>query len=162
MKKVLLSLSILALSLSAFADPTKAVQKQLEANYALFAKAWQKRDLEPTFKLMTDDFTAVGMNPGGKAIGRADMIAQTKLLLAADHITWPRKVVSVNVKGSEAIAVVDGHFTGMMADKKGEKPHKFELIAETRDTWVLIGKNWKFKRMEVLSSARKMDGKALK
>jgi ketosteroid isomerase-like protein len=160
--KTLLTLTICTgLAVSAMAS-TKSVRKQLEADYSLFAKAWHNKDLGPTEKFMTEDFTAVGMDPSGKALGRDEMNAHTKQLLVADHITWPRHILSVDVHGGEAVAVVDGHFTGLMPAQKDGKRHKFELIAKTRDTWVLVGKEWKFKKMEIVKSSMKMDGKAMK
>ena len=162
MKRVIGWVLCFSIAGSAVAASDKAVRKALEADYALFARAWQKKDLAPTYKLMTDDFTALGVGPNGKAVGKAQMIEQTKQLLAADHITWPRRILELKVSGKTAVAVVDGHFTGMMPDRSHGKPHKFEILAKTRDTWVLVGKEWKFKKIEIVSSTMKSDGKELK
>ncbi len=149
-------------SLVAHATSRHDARRQLEADYALFSLAWQHKDLDGTYQFLTDDFSAVGMDASGKAIGRKQMIAQTKQLLAADHITWPRHILSLTVHGREAIAIVDGHFTGMMPARNGGKSSKLELIAKTKDTWLLVGDIWKFKRMEILNSAMKIDGNTMK
>jgi len=138
-----------------------SVRAQLEAKYKEFSTAWERKDLAPTFSAMTSDFTATGMTPDGKAIGREAMIAQTKSLLVATDIHWPRKIVSVSVHGPTAVAVVDGHFSGLMPGPKGVK-QRLDLIATTRDTWVKVDKVWKFKRMEIIKSSMKMDGKVVK
>jgi hypothetical protein len=150
------------LGASSFAAPVIPLRAQLEANYALFASAWHAKNLGPTYSLMTDDFTAVGMDTSGKAIDRKQMIARTKQLLAADHITWPRHILSVSMHDKMSVAMVDGHFTGMMRGQNGTKPSKLEILAKTKDTWVLVGKTWKFKRMEIVSSTMKVDGKPMK
>ena len=161
MNRPIIFATVALIAASAFAWPTKCVRKQLEENYAFFAKSWKKKDLEPTYKYMTDDFTAVGMEPGGKVIDRDTMIERTKQLLAADGITWPRKVLSVKVHGETAVAIVDGHFTGMMPTGQAGKAQKFELIAKTKDTWVRIGREWKFKKMEIVESKVMIDGKVV-
>jgi len=138
------------------------VRAQLEAKYKLFSQAWARRDLSPTYSMMTGDFTATGMTPDGKSIGRDAAIAQTKPLLVASDISWPRKIVSVSAQGLTAVATVEGHFSGLMPGQNGAKPQRLELFATTRDTWVKVGSDWKFKRMEIVKSSTKIDSKPMK
>jgi ketosteroid isomerase-like protein len=135
----------------------KAATKGIQARYDLLDHAFRKKDPSVLDDYMTDDFTTD--SPDGKTLHSKEAASHIKgLMMASQNAKWPRKVTKVTFEGSDAVAIVDGHFEGSIPGPDG-KPHVTELTTTVEDTWAHTAKGWRIRRSHMLKMNMKMDGK---
>lgn len=156
--RVPIVLCLLTVSSLAHADE-KAVKSILIANYAKFAAAFQKNDIEAMSNMLTQDYTTIQSD--GNKIDRATVIAifrqQRKSLLST---TMNSKIDKLTVQGSKAIVIVHIRTAGVISDAQGQH-HTLVANAVSRDTWVKTGSSWKLKSNEARKATAIMDGKPM-
>jgi ketosteroid isomerase-like protein len=159
MKKLIPVLALVTLVAAAQAGPNDAVKKQLTANYKAFSTAFQTKNIDSVAGLMTDDYTVV--QPGGQIAKKAQIVATFKQEAAMMSDTkWVRTITNLTTKGNQAIAIVDGNFTGHLAGQDG-KAHDFKLVATTQDTWTKTPKGYKLQKSVVQKNVVTIDGKVM-
>lgn len=134
-------------------------RREVQARYDALDRAF--RDHKPAVldDVMTADFS--GESPEGRHLGQADAVGQMRgLMRQATHAQWPRRIVQFRLEGADAIATVEGHFTG---DLRGpdRKSHRTELISTVEDTWTKGPKGWQIRRSRVVKVSMKRDGKTI-
>ena len=132
-----------------------SVRKQLTANYAAVTRALARHDIAGVSELLAYDYRAIG--PNGDSVDRQHVLSDfSRQMNAMNHITWPRTIKSLSVKGPSALAVVDGHLSAITVSKP---PHRLELIATTQDSWVRSSAGWRLKSSRLVRSKMLLDGK---
>ena len=159
MKKLAPVLVLAIACASAQAASNDSVKKQLTANYAAFSKAFQTKNMSTVAGLMTDDYVVV--QPGGKTSNKTEILQdfnqQAGMINGAK---WDRKITKLTVSGKQAVAIVDGNFSGNMAGQDG-KPHVFRLIATTQDTWTKTPSGYRLQKSVVQKNKVTIDGKEM-
>ncbi len=152
-------LSLLAVGSQVHADD-KAIQKALIANYAKFDQAFLKNNLTAFLGMLTPDYAHVEAN--GQRMDRTAMIASFKSERAAiQSPVVQSKLQSLSTKDNQIVATVQEHLSGIMADPRSKEPHKLEIDATSKDTWVKQGSVWKLKLDQVITQTILVDGKPL-
>ncbi len=159
MKKLIPVLLLVTLFAAAQGGPNDALKKQLAANYKAFGTAFQTKNIESAASLMTDDYTVV--QPNGQVATKPQIVATFKQEAAMmSDVKWTRTITNLTTKGKQAIAIVDGNFTGHLAGQDG-KPHDFKLVATTQDTWTKTAKGYMLQKSVVQKNVVTIDGKVM-
>ena len=137
----------------------KTVRKEIQARYDALDRGFRKKDPSVFANLMTEDFTTE--SPDGKPLGREAAISAFEgLMMGAQHAKWPRKIVKLTLNGSEAIAIISGHFEGGLPGPDG-KPHDTELLSTVEDTWTHTAHGWEIRRSHTVNMSMKRDGELI-
>jgi len=156
--RIPLVLCLLAMSCLAHADE-KEVRSVLTANYARFAAAYHKQDIEAMSNFLTQDYTATQFN--GQKLSRAATIAAIRQQCASmTSATMAHKIDKLTVKGSEAIVIIHARTSGTISDPQG-RHHMLVAVGVSKDTWAKTGSGWKIKSEVTQKATVTMDGKPL-
>ena len=159
MKKLIPVIALVTLVAAAQAGPNDALKKQLAANYKAFGTAFQTKSIDSVANLMTDDYKVV--QPNGKVATKPEIVATFKQEASMmSDVKWVRTITNLTTKGNQAIAIVDGNFTGHIAGQDG-KPHDFKLVATTQDTWTKTPKGYKLQKSVVQKNVVTFDGRVM-
>jgi ketosteroid isomerase-like protein len=159
MKKSLLILAALSCFSIGFADNVQVVRKALDANYKTVSAALKGNKIDKVAALLTDDYIVV--EKGGQQMNKSQVITQFRGLAGQlQNTKWQRTIKSVTLNGNQAIAIVDGKFSGDVKAQDG-KVHSLTQNATTKDTWIKTAKGYRLQRSEVQKNSMAMDGKVL-
>jgi Domain of unknown function (DUF4440) len=143
----------------------RSVRRELEALYGQFAHAVKQDERYAMKRLFldhsTNDFRMKLEN--GKTLSREDAAeAMEEGPMAAARFTGQDyRILSLTLKGSEAIVLFKDRTTAVIDDPEGNT-HKIVSLSTTRDTWVKTPEGWQARLTEVLSSKTFLDGKEYK
>jgi ketosteroid isomerase-like protein len=165
MRRVRLSLSLLAAAIAALSRPSaaqnaNAVRAQLERRYAENAGAFKRWDINGIMALRAPDFHAVG--PDGAVSDRKEMELRTQSLLNGIK-KWnaiEQVMDSLRVSGDTAFVTMSQHL-----DRQALRPdnelHHVETWATQRETWMRINGKWYLARVDQVRNQRRLvDGKS--
>jgi ketosteroid isomerase-like protein len=158
MFRSVLVLGLLVIGGLAHADD-KAVREILKANYARFAEAYRKNNIEAVSSFLTPDYTSTQSN-GQKLTREATIKALRQQRASLSGATIENKIDKLTVKGSQAIAIVHARMSGTIADPQGKR-HTLVAIAVSTDTWIKTASGWKIKSDVAQQETLKMDGKLM-
>ncbi|MBS1716146.1 MAG: nuclear transport factor 2 family protein [Armatimonadetes bacterium] len=131
-------------------------QKAIQAEYDRMTQAFIKKDFATFKTIMTDDFTATAQ---GKTVNRDHVVKDFQGMRGHfSNIKWAKKILSVKETGSSAEVSVVGNMSGSL-ESPDKKSHAFTLKAETIDTWIKVGKDWKLQKSVTSKITTSFDGK---
>lgn len=160
MKRALMFILAVACVAVASADNPQAVKKQLQANYNAISQAVKNNKVDKLGSMLTDDYTAVQKN--GQSLTKQQVMTEFKGLASQLRNTkWVRTVKSVALSGNQAVAIVDGNFSGQITDPRDNKTHSLSQVATSKDTWIKKGGKYLLQKSEVQKNTMTMDGKAM-
>lgn len=155
--KALSTLSIVLISVSAFAD----LKSDTKYAYLQVDKAFMSKDSKAlekaTRSLVTSGFKSY---QNGRALSYDEMIAEMKVAYGQfKKVTLSKAtILSAKETGSRATSVTSRTLAGILvgADKK---THKVTMSVITDDRWVKVGNDWKLNSMTWTKQTMTLDGK---
>lgn len=121
---------------------TSAVRRAIVAAYARLADAVSAKDFDAFQALRVDDFATIP--PDGPPRNGAFMAARARGLLAGIQppIETRNDILSLTVRGNEAIATVRQHFSRRQPNPQGVL-RRMETAVTQRETWRHTAQGWK-------------------
>lgn len=146
----------LTLALTAVPAVQGALQKEISANYAAISQAFVKRDETKIESFFARDYKIV--QPNGQGLAHDHVLqAMRWQMKAMQHPHWDRKVRSVTLTGGQAVAIVDGDFSGTIVAPDG-RSHVVRQVSTSKDVWIKTPKGYRLRQSQVLKSSATMDG----
>ncbi len=132
------------------------VKHDIEANYEKMAAAMHRKDADAAGKFLAPEYTRVLK---GKPVNRAQFIEfERKALGRVTSVDTSRKIVSLTVKGPEAIVICQ-IATKTVLPGPDAKPHHFDTQEKREDIWAKHGNAWLLRHVQVLKEQALLDGK---
>jgi ketosteroid isomerase-like protein len=141
-------------------DPAR-VQREIEAQYAKLADAFQREDLAGILSFRTPDMYAVG--PDGRRMDYAQMAdyARGWLELNKQPIRVKSTIREVVMNGPDEAAVTVYQQGSRRQDLAGAE-RTMEHSVTQRETWVRTPNGWRIQRVDSVTGQRKwVDGKEI-
>jgi hypothetical protein len=160
--RVTASIGALALVLvvSARADSTADVQKNLQQIYNKRDAAREKKDIQGSLSALTPNFVFVSTD-GQK--GDAKLLKQklSPLFAFMQSVKSKSDIQKLALKGKEATATVKQHLDMLVVDPQTQQPRKFSLDATSEDLWTKTPSGWLQKRLTTKTEKAMLDGKSI-
>lgn len=161
MKRIALVVSclalLMALSAAAFAEP---VPKDIQALYAKFGAATEKKDLAALGKLVTPDFVVVTEKGKTQTLEQVKQTLQFQLAIL-QNLRSKYTVAKATVKGKTASATTQSTMSGEIKNAKTNVVQKVKVTAKSQDTLLKTAEGWKLKKLVVLAQTATIDGKPI-
>lgn len=158
---LLAAAAVVATATVARADEAET-RKALEDVYAAVDASLMKADADAIMAHEADDFTQVKKD--GKVLNKEE--ADAKLVQAMKDLPGIGKVTGVKTTMDKFEANGDAEATVEVTDKmalnvtdKDGVQHAVVILAQSRETWVKVGDDWKIKKSVELDSSTTVDGK---
>ena len=157
MRKSILAVALLVVSLPVFGQIDKKAEKELLVSYQKVVTALKKKDVKAVMSMMTPDATATEM---GQTMNRAQFEQMLKQSLGMMEFE------SMSVKFTKVVVkrdIADTEYTEIAKSKiKGPdgKVSMTEMVSKYKTTFQKIGNDWKMKASTTLGQPEmKVDGK---
>jgi hypothetical protein len=149
-----------------------AVRRELEAQYARWARAHTARDISALQRFMEEETTPDFIFKGPRRTHTRKQELETYRPVREGKEPWaPAReyrttVDRLTVRGSEALAVVTDRAVSIVQDPKitGDptgKRHVLTMERTNRDTWIKTAAGWKLQKRAVLTGKQSLDRKPL-
>jgi hypothetical protein len=145
------------------ATDQSSVRRELEALYGQYSKALRRDDSGYSLKRWfldhtTEDFL---LKQDGKKLSREEAAEKLEEQAIARFTGYDYRIVSLTVKGKEAVVLYKDKATAILEDA-AENKHKIVAYSTTRDVWVKTPEGWMTRLTEVLNSKTLVNGKEVK